>query len=74
MPRFPARSASPASKGTQPPIASHCAASIGVGIVSVIAALSGISTVACLVLLAFAPAVTILVYELRGYRAATLAN
>jgi low temperature requirement protein LtrA len=48
--------------------------SIGVGIISVIAAFSGISTAACLVLLAFAPAVTILAYELRGYQAATLAN
>ena len=48
--------------------------SIGVGMISVIAALSGISTAACLVLLAFAPAVTILAYELRGYQAATLAN
>jgi len=42
--------------------------------ISVIAALSGISTAACLVLLAFAPAVTILAYELRGYQAATLAT
>jgi len=48
--------------------------STGVGMISVIAALSGISTAACLVLLAFAPAVTILAYELRGYQAATLAN
>jgi len=48
--------------------------SIGVGMISVIAASSGISTAACLVLLAFAPAVTILAYELRGYQAATLAN
>jgi hypothetical protein len=48
--------------------------STGVGMISVIAALSGVSTAACLVLLAFAPAVTILAYELRGYQAATLAN
>ncbi|HEX9249615.1 MAG TPA: hypothetical protein VF856_08945, partial [Gemmatimonadaceae bacterium] len=48
--------------------------SIGVGIISVIAGLSGISTAACLVLLTFAPAVIILAYELRGYQAATLAN
>ena len=48
--------------------------SIAAAMISVIAALSGISTAACLVLLAFAPAVTILAYELRGYQAATLAN
>ena len=48
--------------------------SIGVGMISVIAASSGISTAACLVLLAFAPAVIILAYELRGYQAATLAT
>src|SRR6266446_1875833 len=48
--------------------------SIGVAMISVIAALSGISTAACLVLLAFAPAVTILAHELGGYQAATLAN
>ena len=48
--------------------------SIGVGMTSVIAAFSGISTAACLVLLAFAPAVTILAYELCGYQAATLTD
>jgi hypothetical protein len=43
-------------------------------LICVIAALSGISTAACLVLLAFDPAFTILAYELRGYQEATLAN
>jgi len=42
--------------------------STGVAIVSVIAAASNISTAACLVILMFAPVVTIVVYELRGYR------
>jgi len=46
----------------------------GVAMISIIAALSGISAAACLVLLAFAPAITILAHELGGYQAATLAN
>jgi len=50
--------------------------STGVAIVSVIAAASNISTAVCLVILMFAPVVTIVVYELRGYRrqSETLAN
>ncbi len=51
-------------------------ASTGVAIVSVIAAASNINTAACLIILMFAPVVTIVVYELRGYRrqSETLAN
>jgi low temperature requirement protein LtrA len=50
--------------------------STAVAIVSVIAAASNVSTAACLVILMFAPVVTIVVYELRGYRrqSETLAN
>jgi len=50
--------------------------STGVAIVSVIAAASNISIAACLIILMFAPVVTIVVYELRGYRrqSETLAN
>jgi low temperature requirement protein LtrA len=42
--------------------------STGVAIVSVIAAASNVSTAACLVILMFAPVVTIVVNERRGYR------
>jgi hypothetical protein len=43
---------------------------------AVVAALSGISMAACLVILMFAPAVTVVGYEMRGYRhqAAALLN
>ena len=51
-------------------------ATAGVVAVAVIAALSGISMAACLVILMFAPVVTVAGYEIRGYRhqAAALLN
>ena len=50
--------------------------STGIAMISVIAALTGVSPAACLVLLMFAPAGTILTYELWGYQrqVATLAH
>ena len=44
--------------------------SAGIATLAAIAAVSGISTAACLVLLVFAPAITVAAYELRGYRRA----
>ena len=51
-------------------------ATAGVVVGAVVAALSGISMAACLVILMFAPAVTVVGYEMRGYRhqAAALLN
>jgi low temperature requirement protein LtrA len=51
-------------------------ATAGVIAGAVVAALSGVSMAACLVLLMFAPAVTVVGYEMRGYRhqAAALQN
>ena len=51
-------------------------ATAGVVAVAVIAALSGISMAVCLVILMLAPAVTVVGYEVRGYRhqAAALAS
>jgi hypothetical protein len=48
----------------------------GVVVAALVAALSGLSMAACLVILMFAPAVTVVGYEMRGYRhqAATLLN
>jgi hypothetical protein len=43
-------------------------ATAAVAAVAVVAALSGVSMAACLVILVFAPAVTVVGYELRGYR------
>jgi low temperature requirement protein LtrA len=43
-------------------------ATVAVAAVAVVAALSGVSMAACLVILVFAPAVTVVGYELRGYR------
>jgi low temperature requirement protein LtrA len=43
-------------------------ATAAVAVVAVVAALSGVSMAACLVILMFAPAVTVVGYELRGYR------
>src|SRR6516225_10379621 len=44
--------------------------SAGIAILAASAALFRISTAACLVLLVFAPAITVVVYEIRGYRRA----
>jgi low temperature requirement protein LtrA len=46
--------------------------SAGLAMLAAIAALSSISTAACLVLLVLAPTITVVAYELRGYRRAAM--